>query len=112
MPSAGSASARGAGARTTIRAVVLLGDVALREPTLPGKLRRLLADKDAAHYSPALITVEKSKTMVRQAAALLAEADAREPLPTRTSIERTRGRSTRGRETQVRTLAQRLRGNR
>ena len=59
------------------QAVELLGDVALRDPTLPGKLRRLLADKDAAHYSSALITVEKGKTMVRQAAALLAEADAR-----------------------------------
>jgi hypothetical protein len=58
-------------------AVDLLGDVALRDPTLPTKLRRLLAEKNAAHYSPTLITVEKAKTMVRQAAALLAEADTR-----------------------------------
>jgi len=57
-------------------AVTLLGDVALRDTTLPIKLRRLLADKDAAHYSSTLVTVEKAKTMVRHAAALLAEADA------------------------------------
>ena len=54
----------------------LLGEVALRDTTLPAKLQRLLADKDAAHYSPRLITVEKAKTMLRQAAALLTEADA------------------------------------
>lgn len=59
------------------RAVALLGDVALRDTTLPTKLRRLLADKDAAHYSASLITAEKAKAMVRQAAALLAEADTR-----------------------------------
>ncbi len=57
-------------------AVTLLGDVALRDTTLPIKLRRMLADKDAAHYSSTLVTVEKAKTMVRHAAALLAEADA------------------------------------
>lgn len=54
----------------------LLGEVALRDTTLPAKLQRLLADKDAAHYSSTLITVEKAKTMVPQAAALLTEADA------------------------------------
>jgi len=57
-------------------AVTVLGDVALRDTALPIKLRRLLADKDAAHYSSTLVTVEKAKTMVRHAAALLAEADA------------------------------------
>jgi hypothetical protein len=57
------------------QAVELLGDVALRDATLPAKLRRLLADKDAAHYSPTLISVDKAKTMVRYATALLAEAD-------------------------------------
>ncbi|MGL4174762.1 MAG: hypothetical protein ACRCSN_01695 [Dermatophilaceae bacterium] len=57
------------------QAVSLLEDVALRDPTLPAKFRRLLADKDAAHYSSSLITVEKARAMVRQAAALLAEAD-------------------------------------
>ncbi len=53
----------------------VLTDVALRDPSLPGKLRRLLAEKDAAHYSPTLVTVDKAKTMVRYAAALLAEAE-------------------------------------
>lgn len=59
------------------QAVALLGDVALSDPTLPAKFRRLLADKDAVHYSSSLITVEKATTMVRQAAALVAEADLR-----------------------------------
>ena len=49
---------------------------ALRDTTLPTKLRRLLADKDAAHYSPNFITVDRAKSVVRQATALLAEADA------------------------------------
>lgn len=57
------------------QAASLLGKVALRDQTLPTKLRRLLADKDAAHYSSTLITVEKAKAMVRQATALLAEAE-------------------------------------
>lgn len=56
-------------------AVELLSDVALHDSTLPTKLRRLLRDKDNAHYSPALISVEKARTMVRQARALMAEAD-------------------------------------
>lgn len=59
------------------QAVDLLRQVALRDTTVPSKLQRLLADKDAAHYSSTLITVEKAKTMVRHAAALLAEADTR-----------------------------------
>lgn len=57
------------------QAAALLGDVALHDSTLPTKLRRLLADKDAAHYSSSLITVEKATAMVRQAKALLAEAE-------------------------------------
>lgn len=59
------------------QAVELLGEVALRDTTLPAKLKRLLADEDAAHYSPSLISVEKAKTMVRHATALLTEADLR-----------------------------------
>lgn len=59
------------------QAVSLLGEVALRDSTLPAKLRRLLADKDTVHYSAALISVDRAKAMVRQATALLAEADTR-----------------------------------
>lgn len=59
------------------QAVDLLGEVALRDITLPAKLRRLLADKDTVHYSAALISVDRAKAMVRQATALLAEADTR-----------------------------------
>ncbi len=59
------------------QAVDLLSEVALRDSSLPTKLRSLLADKDAAHYSPNLITVDKAKTMVRLASALLTEADTR-----------------------------------
>jgi hypothetical protein len=61
--------------RDHAQAVTLPGEVALRDTTLPAKLRRLLADKDAAHYSSSLITVEKARAMMRQATALLAEAD-------------------------------------
>lgn len=59
------------------QAAELLDEVAVRDSSLPTKFRRLLADKDAAHYSPSLITIDKATTMVRRAAALLAEADAR-----------------------------------
>ncbi|MDN5790242.1 MAG: hypothetical protein L0H25_05145 [Micrococcales bacterium] len=41
------------------QAASLLGEVSLKDLTLPSKLRRLLADKDAAHYSSSLITLEK-----------------------------------------------------
>lgn len=57
------------------RAVDLLSQVALEDSTLPAKLRRLLAEKDAAHYSPSLVTAEKARSMVRSAVALVAEAD-------------------------------------
>lgn len=59
------------------QAVTLLGEVALRDTTLPTKLRRLLAEKDTVHYSAALISVDRAKAMVRQATALLVEADTR-----------------------------------
>ena len=55
----------------------LLNEVALHDRSLPTKLGRLVADKDAVHYSPNLITVDRAKTMVRLATALLAEADRR-----------------------------------
>lgn len=61
--------------RDHAQAVDLLLTVDLRDTTLPGKLRRLLGDKDAAHYSPALVTYDHAKSMVRQAAALVGEAD-------------------------------------
>ncbi len=57
-------------------AVTLLETVALRDTSLPTKLRRLLGDKDAVQYSPNLVTVERATAMVRQAKALIAEADA------------------------------------
>ncbi|BAK33409.1 hypothetical protein MLP_03950 [Microlunatus phosphovorus NM-1] len=59
------------------QAVDLLNEVALHDHSLPTKLGRLVADKDAVHYSPNLITVDRAKTMVRLATALLAEADRR-----------------------------------
>lgn len=57
-------------------AVKLLETVAVRDASLPTNLRRLLVDKDAVHYSPNLVTVECATAMVRQAKALIAEADA------------------------------------
>lgn len=56
------------------QAADLLQEVALHDSTLAMKLRRLLADKDAAHYSPSLVTFDKATTMVRYAGALAAEA--------------------------------------
>ncbi len=58
------------------QAVDLLREVAaLHDPTLPSKLKRLLEDKNAAHYSPSLVTREKARAMIRQARALLEEAE-------------------------------------
>jgi len=57
------------------QAVRLLRDVALNDAALPSKLARLLADKDATHYSPNLITIAKAKTLVRYASSLLEEAE-------------------------------------
>ncbi len=56
-------------------AVGLLRTVTLGNTTLPTKLNRLLADKDAAHYSPNLITPGRAKGLLRQANALLQEAE-------------------------------------
>jgi hypothetical protein len=57
------------------QAVRLLRDVVLHDATLPNKLGRLLADKDATHYSPNLITIAKARTLVRHAASLVEEAE-------------------------------------
>lgn len=57
------------------QAVKLLSQVRLKDSTLPAKLLRLLSEKDAAHYSPNLVTVDSARALVRQATALLAEAD-------------------------------------
>lgn len=59
------------------QAVALLEQVQLVDPSVPAKLRRLLNDKGAVHYSPALVTANKARSMVAYAAALVAEADAR-----------------------------------
>lgn len=56
-------------------AVDLLSNVHLRDPTVLNKFKRLLSEKNAAQYSPNLVTREKAKTMMRQAAALVAEAE-------------------------------------
>ncbi len=56
-------------------AVSLLETVDLADPTLPAKLRRLLAEKDLVHYSPNLVTVSSARSMIRSAKALLAEAE-------------------------------------
>lgn len=58
-------------------AVELLATVAARDSTVPSKLKSLLSNKDEVHYSPRLITVVRAKSMVREANALLAEADLR-----------------------------------
>lgn len=55
-------------------AVRLLYSVALGDPSVPAKLNRLLDEKDAAHYSPHLVTPNKARSMVRMAQALVAEA--------------------------------------
>lgn len=56
-------------------AVEILQTVVLHDSTLPTKLRRLLAEKDLVHYSPNLITVASARSMIRNARALLNEAD-------------------------------------
>ena len=58
-------------------AVELLATVAVKDKTVPSKLKSLLSTKDEVHYSPRLITVARAKSMVREATALLAEAELR-----------------------------------
>jgi hypothetical protein len=57
------------------QAVKLLEAVDLEDTSLPGKLRRVLASKDAVHYSPHLVSDTDARKLVRQARALLAAAD-------------------------------------
>ena len=62
-------------AQTDTSAVALLQTVVLHDSTLPTKLRRLLAEKDLVHYPPNLITVASARSMIRNARALLNEAE-------------------------------------
>jgi hypothetical protein len=48
------------------QAMQFLREVSLEDKSLPTTLARLLRDKDAAHYSPNLITVPKARAMVRE----------------------------------------------
>lgn len=58
------------------QAVALLQEVRLRDTSLPSRLQRLIAEKDAVHYSPNLVTASSAKGLVRHASALLQEANA------------------------------------
>jgi hypothetical protein len=53
----------------------LLDTVDLADPTLPAKLRKVLAAKDLAHYSPRLLAKREAQAMVRNAAALVEAAE-------------------------------------
>lgn len=53
----------------------LLETVSLTDRTLPSKLRRILAAKDRAHYSPHLLARDEAKKLVRQAAAIVEVAE-------------------------------------
>ena len=57
------------------QAVALLSTVANLDPSLPSKLRRVLAAKDNAHYSPRLVSPTDASTLVRQAQALVETAE-------------------------------------
>jgi hypothetical protein len=57
------------------QAAALLETVDLVDRTLPMKLRRVLASKDAAHYSPRLISKADGQVLVRQAHALVEAAE-------------------------------------
>ena len=56
-------------------AAALLETVDLPDPTLPTKLRRVLASKDNVHYSPRLISNADAQALVRQARALVDAAE-------------------------------------
>lgn len=53
------------------QAVTLLESVDLPDPSLPAKLRRVLAAKDTAHYSPALMSKTDARNLVRTARSLV-----------------------------------------
>lgn len=53
----------------------LLDTVHLADTTLPAKLRKVLAAKDLAHYSPHLLAKREAQAMVRNAAALVEAAE-------------------------------------
>jgi hypothetical protein len=56
-------------------AIELLESVDVGDPSLPTKLRRVLAAKDSVHYSPRLIAKTDAQTLVRQAGALVDAAE-------------------------------------
>jgi len=53
------------------RAVALLETVDLPDQALPAKLRRILAAKDNAHYSPELMTKSEARALVNNARKLV-----------------------------------------
>jgi hypothetical protein len=57
------------------QAVELLESVDVGDRSLPVKLRRVLAAKDAVHYSPRLIAKGDAQSLVRNAAALVEAAE-------------------------------------
>lgn len=57
------------------QAVTLLESVDVGDTSLPAKLRRVLASKDAVHYSPRLVAKSDAATLVRNAAALVEAAE-------------------------------------
>jgi hypothetical protein len=57
------------------QAAALLETVDLPDPTLPRKLRRVLASKDNVHYSPKLISKSDAQTLVREARTLVDSAE-------------------------------------
>ena len=57
------------------QAVALLETVDVDDPSLPVKLRRILASKDSVHYSPHLVSESAAGGLVRQARALVVAAD-------------------------------------
>ena len=57
------------------RAADLLDSVDVGDRSLPVKLRRVLASKDAVHYSPRLISKGDAQGLVRNAAALVEAAE-------------------------------------